>query len=64
MKNIIRLISLFLILTFTTACTSNKPDSYKTPWERWYFAFTTPKSLPAQVTLLKLLDIDGYACFR
>ena len=61
MKNISRLISVFLILIFTTACTSNKPDSYKTPWEMWYFAFTTPKSLPAQVTLLKLLDIDGYA---
>ncbi|WP_292977210.1 DUF2931 family protein [Pantoea sp. UBA4549] len=61
MKNISWLISVFLILIFTTACTSNKPDSYKTPWERWYFAFTTPKSLPAQVTVLKLLDIDGYA---
>ncbi len=61
MKNISRLISVFLIFIFTTACTSNKPDSYKTPWERWYFAFTTPKSLPAQVTVLKLLDIDGYA---
>jgi len=61
MENIPRLISVCLILIFTISCASNKPDSYKTPWERWYFAFTTPKSLPAQVTLLKLLDIEGYA---
>ncbi|MFV7583194.1 DUF2931 family protein, partial [Klebsiella variicola] len=31
------------------------------PWDKWYFAFTTPKDLPAHVTLLKLLDVDGYA---
>jgi len=61
MKNIIRLISAFLILIFTAACASDQSDNLKTPWDRWYFAFTTPKSLPAQVTLLKLLDIDGYA---
>ncbi|MBM0746874.1 DUF2931 family protein [Pantoea eucrina] len=61
MKNTSRLISFFLILFFTISCASSKSDSLKTPWKRWYFAFTTPKSLPAQVTLLKLLDIDGYA---
>ncbi len=61
MKNIIRLISAFLILIFTAACASDQSDNLKTPWDRWYFAFTTPKSLPAQVTVLKLLDIDGYA---
>ncbi|AIX49375.1 lipoprotein [Pantoea sp. PSNIH1] len=61
MKNTSRLISFFLILFFTISCASSKSDSLKTPWKRWYFAFTTPKSFPAQVTLLKLLDIDGYA---
>lgn len=61
MRLITRPIQLLLLVCTATACTSNKPDSYKTPWERWYFAFTTPKSLPAQVTLLRLLDIDGYA---
>ena len=61
MRLITRPIQLLLLVCTATACTSNKPDSYNTPWEMWYFAFTTPKSLPAQVTLLKLLDIDGYA---
>ncbi|TQI81191.1 hypothetical protein FHU10_3905 [Serratia fonticola] len=30
------------------------------PYDVWYFTFTTPKLLPAQVTLLKLLDTKGY----
>ncbi|NIY45949.1 DUF2931 family protein [Cedecea colo] len=61
MKSIARLISLLLLAGSVSACASEQPNSLKTPWGKWYFAFTTPKALPAQVTLLKLLDVDGYA---
>ncbi|MFU9139040.1 hypothetical protein [Erwinia tasmaniensis] len=61
MKSIIRLISLLLLVGSASACASEQPNSLKTPWDKWFFAFTTPKALPAQVTLLKLLDVDGYA---
>ncbi|EMM0836486.1 DUF2931 family protein [Enterobacter ludwigii] len=61
MKSITTIISLLLLVGFTNACASEQPNSLKTPWDKWYFAFTTPKALPAQVTLLKLLDVDGYA---
>ncbi|MEC9979407.1 DUF2931 family protein [Escherichia marmotae] len=44
-----------------SACTSEQSKGLKVLWDKWYFAFTTPKALPAQVTLLKLLDVDGYA---
>lgn len=57
MKLIIRLLP-FLILV---AC--NDPaeqDKSKAPWDKWYFTFSTPKALPAKVTLVKLLDTDGY----
>ncbi|EOI5742318.1 DUF2931 family protein, partial [Cronobacter turicensis] len=33
----------------------------KAPFDEWYFTFTTPRALPAQVTLVKMLDINGYA---
>lgn len=61
MKSITTIICLLLLVGFTNACASEQPNSLKTPWDKWYFAFTTPKALPAQVTLLKLLDVDGYA---
>ncbi|WP_312972628.1 DUF2931 family protein [Atlantibacter sp.] len=61
MKSISRLISLLLLAGSVSVCASEQPNSLKTPWDKWYFAFTTPKALPAQVTLLKLLDVDGYA---
>ena len=61
MKSIGRIISILFLLGSVNACASEKSNSLKTPWDKWYFAFTTPKALPAQVTLLKLLDVDGYA---
>ncbi|MFU9139039.1 DUF2931 family protein [Erwinia tasmaniensis] len=61
MKSITKIISILFLLGSVSACASEQPDSHKTPWDKWYFAFTTPKALPAQVTLLKLLDVDGYA---
>ncbi|MDU4483227.1 MAG: DUF2931 family protein [Enterobacter sp.] len=61
MKSIARQISFLLLAGSVSACASEQPNSLKTPWDKWYFAFTTPKALPAQVTLLKLLDVDGYA---
>ncbi|MFP2421412.1 DUF2931 family protein [Pseudescherichia vulneris] len=61
MKTITRITSILLLLGFANACASEQSKSQKTPWDKWYFAFTTPKALPAQVTLLKLLDVEGYA---
>ncbi|HDR2663200.1 TPA: DUF2931 family protein [Enterobacter asburiae] len=61
MKLIARIIPILFILGSVIACASEKSNILKTPWDKWYFAFTTPKALPAQVTLLKLLDVDGYA---
>ncbi|HDR2663198.1 TPA: DUF2931 family protein [Enterobacter asburiae] len=61
MKSIGRIISILFLLSSVNACASEKSNSRRTPWDKWYFAFTTPKALPAQVTLLKLLDVDGYA---
>ncbi|MBF4813713.1 DUF2931 family protein [Cronobacter muytjensii] len=32
----------------------------KAPFDEWYFSFSTPKALPAQVTLVKIIDVNGY----
>ena len=61
MKTITSLLSLFLL----TGCTSGNAQEQHVgnqapPWDEWYFTFTTPKALPAQVTLVKLLDTEGY----
>ncbi|EOC1328011.1 DUF2931 family protein [Cronobacter dublinensis] len=32
----------------------------KAPFDEWYFTFATPKALPAQVTLVKIIDVNGY----
>ena len=61
MKSINSLLSVFIISVSICACANEKTESLKNPWDMWYFAFTIPKALPAQVTLLKLLDVDGYA---
>ncbi|HFK5773378.1 TPA: DUF2931 family protein [Enterobacter ludwigii] len=61
MKSFVRIISILFLLGSVSACVSEQPNTLKAPWDKWYFAFTTPKALPAQVTLLKLLDVDGYA---
>ncbi|GAA3580700.1 DUF2931 family protein [Gibbsiella greigii] len=60
METITRVISFLLLAGSTCVWASEQPNSIKAPWDKWYFAFTTPKALPAQVTLLKLLDVDGY----
>ncbi|MES3577320.1 DUF2931 family protein [Enterobacter cloacae] len=61
MKSNARIISILFLLGSVSACASEQPNSLKIPWDKWYFAFTILKALPAQVTLLKLLDVDGYA---
>ena len=50
-----------LLLTGCSDSNAQSPGgSFKAPWDEWYFTFSTPKALPAQVTLVKLLDTDGY----
>ncbi|MBB2334037.1 DUF2931 family protein [Escherichia sp. 93.0816] len=61
MKSIARIISVLFFCGSVSACISEQSKGLKVPWDKWYFAFTTPKALPAQITLLKLLDVDGYA---
>ncbi|MCU6239915.1 DUF2931 family protein [Enterobacter asburiae] len=51
-----RLITLLLSGFFLTGCTSSSVQQLKAPWDKWYFSFSTPKALPAQVTLVKLID--------
>lgn len=63
MKNMRILTGLLSLLLLTGCATGNaqaKPERIKAPWDKWYFTFTTPKALPAQVTLVKLLDTEGY----
>ena len=59
-----RIMTTFLSFLLLAGCIDTKAreqhDSINIPWDKWYFSFTTPKALPAQVTLVKLLDIDGY----
>lgn len=57
-----RLSTLLLSGIFLTGCTSSSAQQTKTPWDKWYFSFSTPKALPAQVTLVKLIDSNdrGY----
>ncbi|WKZ90775.1 DUF2931 family protein [Chimaeribacter arupi] len=52
----------FLPLLLLSSCTGSNAQhgSIKAPWDEWYFTFTTPKALPAEVTLVKVLDTDGY----
>ena len=61
MNTFTNVISLLLLASSASACADEKKASFKIPWDKWQFAFTTPKALPAQVTLLKLLDVEGYA---
>ncbi|MCS3425356.1 hypothetical protein M2403_003986 [Rahnella sp. BIGb0603] len=65
MKIITGLLSLLLLLLLLLLadCSSHaqtQKGNFKAPWDEWYFTFSTPKALPAQVTLVKLLDTDGY----
>ncbi|KAB8310443.1 DUF2931 family protein [Rouxiella chamberiensis] len=59
MKIITGLLSLLLLAGCNSHAQTQK-GSFKAPWDEWYFTFSTPKALPAQVTLVKLLDSDGY----
>jgi hypothetical protein len=60
MKAITGLLSLLLLAGCTGSKAHEQQRSIKAPWDEWYFTFSTPKTLPAQVTLVKLLDTDGY----
>lgn len=56
-----KLITRLLPFLFLVGCHDTTAQvKIKSPWEQWYFTFSTPKSLPATVTLVKLLDTDGY----
>ncbi|CAH0217788.1 DUF2931 family protein (plasmid) [Rahnella aquatilis] len=60
MKTITSLLSLLLLTGCTSGNAQEQHGTIKAPWDEWYFTFSTPKALPAQVTLVKLLDTDGY----
>ncbi|WP_265094060.1 DUF2931 family protein [Cronobacter dublinensis] len=56
---------LAIILILSSFCLTgcNKPANpreIKAPFDEWYFSFSTPKALPAQVTLVKIIDVNGY----
>ena len=59
-----RLITTLLPFAFLVGCNSSSANDQqgkiKAPFDEWYFTFSTPKALPAQVTLVKLIDVNGY----
>ncbi|MEN4880698.1 DUF2931 family protein [Pantoea agglomerans] len=59
-----RLITILLSFAFLVSCNSSsatdQQGKIKAPFDEWYFTFSTPKALPAQVTLVKLIDANGY----
>ncbi|MFP2421413.1 DUF2931 family protein [Pseudescherichia vulneris] len=59
-----RLITTLLPFVFLVGCNSSsatdQQGKIKAPFDEWYFTFSTPKALPAQVTLVKLIDVNGY----
>ncbi|ENY9401510.1 hypothetical protein ACF5F1_002262 [Salmonella enterica] len=63
-KEIMRLITTLLSSAFLVSGTSSsatgQQGKIKAPFDEWYFTFSTPKALPAQVTLVKLIDVNGY----
>ncbi|EOI3445882.1 DUF2931 family protein [Cronobacter turicensis] len=61
MKLSITLLSAFLLTACNSVSSANEQGEIKAPFDEWYFTFTTPRALPAQVTLVKMLDINGYA---
>ena len=60
MKKLTGLLTLLLLLAGCADSSAQQRGSIKAPWDKWYFTFTTPKALPAEVTLVKVLDTDGY----
>ncbi len=61
MKLSITLLSALLLTACNSVSSANEQGEIKAPFDEWYFTFTTPRALPAQVTLVKMLDINGYA---
>ncbi|EGT4356465.1 DUF2931 family protein [Cronobacter sakazakii] len=61
MKLSITLLSALLLTACNSVSSADEQGEIKAPFDEWYFTFTTPRALPAQVTLVKMLDINGYA---
>ncbi|EOC5724749.1 DUF2931 family protein [Cronobacter turicensis] len=61
MKLSITLLSTLLLTACNSVSSADEQGEVKAPFDEWYFTFTTPRALPAQVTLVKMLDINGYA---
>ena len=59
-----RIITILLSFAFLVSCNSSSANDQqgkvKASFDEWYFTFSTPKALPAQVTLVKLIDVNGY----
>ncbi|WP_426713344.1 DUF2931 family protein [Cronobacter muytjensii] len=56
-------LAIILILSSVslTGCSKSANErEIKAPFDEWYFTFATPKALPAQVTLVKIIDVNGY----
>ncbi|NCH53416.1 DUF2931 family protein [Cronobacter muytjensii] len=56
-------LAIILILSSVSIAGCSKPANQreiKAPFDEWYFSFSTPKALPAQVTLVKIIDVNGY----
>ncbi|EOW6797089.1 hypothetical protein ACOZ17_004227, partial [Cronobacter sakazakii] len=60
MKLSITFLSALLLTACNRVSSADEQGEIKAPFDEWYFTFTTPRALPAQVTLVKMLDINGY----
>ena len=60
MRAIVTLTPLIFLAGCNSSLATDTQGEEKAPFKEWYFTFTTPKALPAQVTLLKLIDMNGY----
>ena len=60
MRLAFNLIPFVFLVGCNNVSATDKQSQIKSPFDEWYFTFSTPEALPAQVTLVKLIDINGY----
>ncbi|VFS32064.1 Protein of uncharacterised function (DUF2931) [Yokenella regensburgei] len=63
-------IATYLLVVLLTGCQARAPQplqsreaaegGWKLPYDEWYFYFFTPFALYADVTVVQIIDVDGY----
>lgn len=60
MRLIVKAISLLFLVGCNSSSATNTKGDIHAPFDEWYFTFSTPRPLPAKVTLVKLIDVNRY----